>query len=156
MKIAILTLIILLSNQYGKRTSRMCVVDYISNYAHLAIQEHNRCGIPASITLAQAILESAYGTSNICQKTNNHFGIKYNYKNLYKNYRVYSSVEQSYKDHSNYLWERCEYMFDNGSNWLKWCNALQRSGYAQGAQYGRKLEMIVIDYKLYQLDNYEK
>jgi len=152
MKTTILTLIILLSNQYGKRTSRMCVVDYIASHAALAIQEQNRCGIPASITLAQAILESGYGTSTLCEKTNNHFGIKYRWPKLHNNYRVYTSAAESYQDHSNYLWERCEYMFDNGSNWSKWCNDLQRSGYAQGGRYGAKLRSIILDYQLYKLD----
>lgn len=152
MKTTILTLIILLSNQYQKRTSRMCVVDYIANHARLAIDEQNRCGIPASITLAQAILESGYGTSHIATKTNNHFGIKYRWPKLYKKYRVYQSVSESYKDHSNYLWDRCSYMFDNGKNYKMWCNDLHRSGYAQGDRYGAKLEQLIIDYKLYKLD----
>ncbi|MCP4442682.1 MAG: glucosaminidase domain-containing protein, partial [Aureispira sp.] len=70
----ILLYIILLASTYGNRTSRMRVVDYISNHAHIAIKEYHRTCIPASVKLAQAILEGGYGTSYLSVNKCNHFG----------------------------------------------------------------------------------
>ena len=150
-KIAIL--ITILISTYNGRNSRMKVVDYISQYANIAIGEQNRCGIPASVTLAQAILESGFGTSYLAREKNNHFGIKYRWRELHKNYRVYYTAFESYQDHSNYLYERCEHLFDYGNDWRKWCEGLQRANYAHGSSnYGNKLKNIIQDYKLHLLD----
>ena len=130
----------------------MQVVDYISQYANIAIGEQNRCGIPASVTLAQAILESGYGTSYLAREKCNHFGIKYRWAQLYKNYRVYYTAFESYQDHTNYLYERCPHLF-NRNGWREWCEGLQGANYAHGSSnYGNKLKSIIIDYKLYKLD----
>lgn len=148
----IFILITLLVNTYSSRTSRMKVVDYISQHAYLAIEEQKRCGIPASVTLAQAILESGYGTSYLAKEKNNHFGIKYRWRELYKNYRVYYAAFESYQDHSDYLYERCPHLF-NRNGWRSWCEGLQRANYANGSSnYGDKLKSIILDYKLYKLD----
>ncbi len=146
-------LIAILISSYSNRSSRMQVVDYISQYANIAISEQNRTGIPSSIKLAQAILESGYGTSYLAREKNNHFGIKYRWRELYKNYRVYYTALESYQDHSNYLIERCPHLLKYGNNWRKWCEGLQRANYAHGSSnYGNKLKSIIEDYKLYKLD----
>ncbi len=150
-KIAILYM--LLVSTYGNRTSRMKVVDYISNHAHIAIKEYHRTCIPASVKLAQAILEGGYGTSYLSVNKCNHFGIKYRWRELHKNYRVYENTIESYEDHSNYLLERCPHLLDNGNDWRAWCEGLQRANYAHSSSnYGNKLKSIILDYKLYMLD----
>ncbi len=90
------------------------VLDYIENYKDLAMIEMKEYKIPASITLAQGILESGRGTSDLARKGNNHFGIKchkdWNGKKMYKTddapnecFRVYNNVLESYRDHSKFL-----------------------------------------------------
>ena len=148
----IATLIILLSSQYGHNTGRMCVVDYINTYAPIAVEEMHKTGFPASVKLAQGILESGYGTSYLARVKNNHFGIKYRWYRLYKNYRVYCSAKESYKDHSDYLCERVPHLWDCGSDWVCWCEKLNKSGYAGSPDYGELLKTIIRDYKLFMLD----
>lgn len=102
---------------------------YIRSYLAIAIEEMNRSGIPASITLAQGMLESNYGRSELARQANNHFGIKCGkdwsgityYKNTQEQtaygtqrtemacFRAYESVEDSYKDHTNFLYSRKPY-----------------------------------------------
>ena len=149
-KIAILVSI-LLSTYSG--SSRIKVIEYISQYANIAQSEQKRTGIPASVKLAQAILEGGFGASYLAKHKNNHFGIKYRWRKLYKNYRVYYTVLESYQDHSNYLVERCPHLFRYGKDWIKWCDTLGRCNYAHGSSnYGGKLKKIIKDYKLYKLD----
>jgi flagellum-specific peptidoglycan hydrolase FlgJ len=87
---------------------------YIQRFKTIAIQEMNAYGIPASITLAQGLFESASGNSDLARVANNHFGVKcgnsWTGKSYYKNddqenecFRVYSNPEESYRDHSNFL-----------------------------------------------------
>ena len=96
--------------------------EYIEKYQLLAIKEMNRSGIPASITMAQACLESANGNSELSRKSNNHFGIKcksswtgksVRYDDDEKNecFRKYNTVEESYIDHTNFLMDNPRYFF---------------------------------------------
>jgi LysM repeat protein len=137
---------------------------YINKYKDLAIAEMQRTGIPASITLAQGILESQFGESDLAVNANNHFGIKckaewtgqktYHDDDLKKEcFRVYPSAEESYKDHSNFLMTRDWYAFlfkldpidDSG-----WAYGLKKAGYATEKDYPQRLLKLINDYQLQQ------
>ena len=93
--------------------------DYINRYKDVAIQEMQRYGIPASITLAQGLLESGAGQSELCRKGNNHFGIKcheWSGRTIYHDddesqecFRAYNSALESFEDHSRFLAEKPRY-----------------------------------------------
>ncbi|MEF8845645.1 MAG: glucosaminidase domain-containing protein [Bacteroidales bacterium] len=139
---------------------------YIKEYKDLAIQEMNRTGIPASITLAQGILESDYGNSRLATEGNNHFGIKchsdWNGKRIYhdddrKNecFRKYTDDYQSYKDHSRFLTSsrRYAFLFDyDRTDYKKWARGLKKAGYATSATYASKLINLIERYQLHQYD----
>lgn len=137
---------------------------YINAYKEIAIAEMQRTGVPASITLAQGILESQYGESDLAKTSNNHFGIKckpewtgartYHDDDEKKEcFRVYPSVEESYKDHSNFLRTRDHYAFlfkldptdDSG-----WAYGLKKAGYATEKDYPQRLLQIINNYQLQQ------
>ena len=146
---------------------------YIQNHKELAIVEMHRKGIPASIKLAQAILESGSGTSTFALSTNNHFGIKcknywkgstfyhndddYNVKGeLIKScFRSYERVLESYVDHSNFLAERSHYtglFLLARDDYKGWARGLQKYGYATDKQYAEKLISIIEKEDLSQYD----
>lgn len=139
---------------------------YIERYAPLAVSEMYRSGIPASITLAQGLLESGYGLSELAVKGNNHFGIKChnNWKGgkMYHNddrrgecFRKYASPEQSYRDHSDFLRyrERYRFLFDyRVTDYKSWAHGLKKAGYATDRAYPRKLIQLIEDYDLHQYD----
>jgi hypothetical protein len=147
---------------------------YIRKYKDLAIQEMERYGIPASIKLAQGILESNSGRSDLATKARNHFGIKMSgnwtgdifpkvdddydaYGNLIPSYfRVYRTVEESYKDHSIFLQKPryAELFRMQNPNYKKWAVGLQRAGYATNPSYAQKLIGIIERYKLHQFDRF--
>ena len=140
--------------------------DYISRYQMLAIEEMNRSGIPASITMAQACLESGDGNSELARKSNNHFGIKcksnWRGKKVYhdddhKNecFRKYNSVEESFVDHTNFLMEngRYQFLFElDPTDYKSWARGLKKAGYATASHYDKTLIKIIEDFKLYRLD----
>ena len=143
--------------------------DYINKYQMLAIEEMGRSGIPASIKMAQACLESAYGQSELSRKSNNHFGIKCKsnwrgqkvyYDDDHKNecFRKYRSVEESYIDHSNFLMSNPRYAFlftlppDDYKGWAK---GLKQAGYATARYYDKSLIELIEKHKLFQLDHKE-
>jgi len=149
------------------------VSNYISNYQHIAIAEMNRSGIPASITLAQGMFESAYGQSPSAIGYNNHFGIKckkewtgpYFYKHdddrdkngklIPSCFRAYPNVDASFQDHTNFLVERSRYaeLFTYPqTDYYNWAMGLQRCGYATNKKYGERLVEIIERYALYQYD----
>ncbi len=148
-----------------KRMSRQ---EYIDKFAPLAIEEMNEYHIPASITLAQACLESADGNSELSRKSNNHFGIKCNngwngpsvrHDDDERNecFRKYSDPLESFRDHSRYLVNgmRYQFLFDyNISDYKKWANGLKRAGYATDPAYPAKLIKIIEDFRLDELDSY--
>lgn len=139
--------------------------DYILKYKDAAIAQMSSSGIPASITLAQACLESGFGTSTLAREGNNHFGIKchdYNGKKMYidddvKNdcFRVYDRVEDSFQDHSDFLRFRSRYafLFDlDPTDYKGWAYGLKAAGYATDPQYANRLIDLIERYNLQQYD----
>ena len=142
------------------------VKDYIKQYRELAISEMHRYSIPASITLAQGILESGSGTSTLAIDANNHFGIKCHVDWLgpsifhdddEKNecFRKYNDISDSFRDHSLFLVERERYAFLfklKKTDYKGWAKGLQRAGYATSKTYSKKLINIINEYNLSQYD----
>jgi LysM repeat protein len=160
-RIALLILLVISTTVHAQREK---VDAYIEKYKDLAIAEMQRTGIPASITLAQGILESKYGESDLAKNANNHFGIKcktewtgpkiYHDDDLKKEcFRVYASAEESYTDHSNFLMTRDWYAFlfkldatdDKG-----WAYGLKKAGYALEKDYPQRLLKLINDFQLQQ------
>ena len=141
-------------------------VIYVEKYAALAIDEMYRSGVPASITLAQGLLESRYGLSELATKGNNHFGIKCHNNwqggKVYHDddakgecFRKYDSPEESFRDHSDFLRyrDRYKFLFDLEVNDYKgWAHGLKKAGYATDPAYPAKLIKLIEDYKLYKFD----
>lgn len=137
---------------------------YINTYRQLAINEEIRTGVPAAITLAQGILESQSGLSKLSTEANNHFGIKckiewtgdtYNYDDDLKQecFRSYSSAEDSYRDHSDFLKNRPNYasLFKiDPENCEAWAYGLKKAGYATNPAYAQMLLKVINDYDLQQ------
>ncbi len=142
-------------------------LSYIRKWSDAAVSEMNYSKIPASIIMAQALHESRFGTSELAVKANNHFGIKcqtgwsgktYKYQDDDANncFRLYDSVAQSYRDHSDFLLTRPRYaaLFQLDPNdYVGWAKGLKQAGYATNPNYASILIKLVEDYKLYQLDN---
>lgn len=143
---------------------------YIRKYAPIAVKEMHEYKIPASITLAQGILESGRGRSELALKSNNHFGIKchtgWKGERVYHDddekgecFRKYQYPETSYNDHSLFLSKRRRYAFlfeYNIKNYKKWAYGLRKAGYATDKKYPVKLLRIIKDYKLFEFDNVKK
>ena len=143
---------------------------YIEQYASLAVEEMYRSGVPASITLAQGLLESRYGLSELAVEGNNHFGIKChnNWKGgkMYHDddrkgecFRKYTSPEQSYRDHSDFLRyrDRYKFLFDYKiTDYKAWAHGLKKAGYATDPAYPSKLIKLIEDYRLYEYDSVKK
>ena len=138
---------------------------YIRQYAALAVSEMYRTGVPASITLAQGLLESRYGLSSLAKDGNNHFGIKchdWKGKRMFVDddkkgecFRVYDDAAQSFQDHSDFLRyrDRYKFLFDNKTTDYKaWAYGLKKAGYATDPHYPAKLIKYIEDYKLYEYD----
>jgi len=134
---------------------------YIAKYRDLAIREQQLYGIPASITMAQALLESQAGESMIAVKGFNHFGIKcgsdWSGKTIYKDddnlqdcFRKYAHVEESFSDHSLFLKRiRYAFLFDYQlDDYQSWAEGLKTAGYATDKDYASKLIKIIEDYNL--------
>jgi LysM repeat protein len=146
--------------------SSMTVEEYIMQYKDLAVKEMENYHIPASITLAQGILESENGNSPLAIEANNHFGIKcheewtgktYNHDDDVKNecFRKYLKVEDSFRDHSEFLTTRDRYksLFDlDITDYQGWANGLKQAGYATNPRYPEILIRIIEENGLYELD----
>ncbi len=152
-----------LMNAYAQSDS--IVRAYIQRWAPLAMQEMRRTGIPASIKLAQAILESAAGTSWLARTANNHFGIKchgWPGPGVYKDddkpnecFRKYPSADSSFRDHSHFLRTRKRYAFlfnYSPLDYKKWAYGLKQAGYATNPHYPQKLITIIERYNLARWD----
>lgn len=135
-------------------------------YKDDAINDMKRMGVPASITMAQALLESSDGNSNLARHANNHFGIKcsdwkgpsYIQDDDTKDecFRKYKSVLDSYDDHSNFLRTRPRYAFLfelDIKDYKGWAKGLKKAGYATDPTYADRLIKIIEDNQLYLLDN---
>lgn len=139
---------------------------YIEKYKQIAISEMQKTGIPASITLAQALHESANGTSQLAVKANNHFGVKctrnWSGKRFHRNgnkknscFRKYETVEDAYADRSSFLTKNKQYAFlfnYKHTQYKKWAYGLQRSGYARSKSYASHLLRTINNYDLHQYD----
>jgi LysM repeat protein len=137
---------------------------YIAQYKDLAIREMRRMGVPAAITLAQGLLETESGNSDLLRKSNNHFGIKckatwtssgVSHDDDAKGecFRVYKNAEESYRDHSNFLRgsDRYAWLFQlNPLDYKGWAYGLKKSGYATNNQYPQILINNIEQYNLQQ------
>lgn len=161
--LTILLFLFIATTAYSQRITRE---EYISRWQLLAIEEMNRSGIPASITMAQGCLESGNGNSELSKKSNNHFGIKckksWKGKKVYydddrKNecFRSYKSVKDSYIDHTNFLLDNPRYgsLFElKTTDYKGWARGLKKAGYATAHDYDKRLIKIIEENKLYRLD----
>ena len=140
--------------------------NYIATYSGIAVREMQRTGVPASITLAQGMLESRYGLSSMATDGNNHFGIKchrdWKGKKMYYDddaphecFRVYRSAEESFRDHSDFLryWDRYKPLFElDPTDYKGWAKGLKKAGYATDPAYATKLIKIIEEYGLNRFD----
>lgn len=140
--------------------------EYIDNYKNIAIYQMKTKGVPASIILAQGLLESDNGNSKLAIKANNHFGIKchntWSGSTIYMDddmrnecFRKYSNPETSYKDHSDFLRgaRRYSFLFDlNPTDYKGWAYGLKKAGYATNPHYAEMLIKIIEDNSLYIYD----
>lgn len=153
------------ANENAARTS-LSGWEYIDTYKDIAIAEMERYGIPASIKLAQAILESGSGNSQLARVSNNHFGIKcaagwqgqrtyHRDDNPNDCFRVYDDPEQSFRDHSEFLLRpRYAQLFELDKNDYKgWARGLKAAGYATNPRYA---ELLVDLIERYGLDQYDR
>jgi len=160
----LLTLAVWITIQSGWAQNNATTIAYITQYKTIAMKEMKRTGVPASITLAQAILESNSGESNLAKNHNNHFGIKcksdWTGAKAYQDddakqecFRAYDNAEVSFKDHSNFLKNRPNYvdlfLLDPVDD-TAWAYGLKKAGYATASDYPKKLLKIIDDYELAQ------
>lgn len=138
------------------------VKNYINQFKDIAIQEMQRTGVPAAITLAQGIHESGIGQSRLATLANNHFGIKcksnwtgesISHDDDAKNecFRKYSSPDESYRDHSDFLksGQRYAFLFQlEPTDYIGWANGLKQAGYATNPKYAPTLIKLIEDYHL--------
>ena len=155
---------------YGNNPS----LDYINKYKDVAIDEMHASGIPASIKLAQALLESGAGKSTLAREANNHFGIKcggswhgdtyyrkdddYNHKGqlIESCFRKFGSAGESFTAHTAFLTTQPRYQFlfsYDKTDYISWANGLRQAGYATDKAYPKKLINLIEKYKLYEYDN---
>lgn len=139
--------------------------DYAKDWSTTAVRQMISHKIPASITLAQGVLESSYGNSDLARLANNHFGIKchdWTGERIYQDddaknecFRKYSTADQSYEDHSSFLTSRSRYasLFDlEITDYKSWAYGLKKAGYATNPKYPDLLIGIIEDLKLYEYD----
>lgn len=152
--------------------SREVKLAYIERYRSIVVEEMHRSGIPASIKMAQAILESNAGTSTLAKQANNHFGIKcgndwpgkeyfrkdddYHRGKLVQScFRVYQDAESSFTAHSNFLTSQPRYSFLfnlKKDDYRAWATGLRKAGYATDPAYSQNLIQIIEMYRLYEMD----
>lgn len=142
-------------------------IAYIGTYKNIAIDKMEKYKIPASITLAQGILESGNGLSTLAKKSNNHFGIKchsgWKGKKVYHDddkkgecFRKYPTPEGSFNDHSIFLTGRgrYEFLFDlKPDDYKAWAKGLKKAGYATDRKYPKKLISFIETFELYKYDD---
>lgn len=165
--IAVLIPLFVADNVLAQR--EMTREEYIATYAPLAMRQQKEYGIPASIKIAQGIIESRYGNSDLSRRSNNHFGIKcksnwvgdtvrYDDDARQECFRRYGSIEASYRDHSEFLRNspRYERLFRlNPKDYKGWAYGLKECGYATAPHYATALIKCIEDYELYLLDDGE-
>ena len=141
-------------------------IDYIEKYQKEAVEQTHRYRIPASITLAQGLLESGAGRSTLTRKSNNHFGIKcgsdWRGRKTYHDddargecFRVYKDARASYEDHSRFLAGKKRYaaLFNlKTTDYKGWARGLKKAGYATNPAYANQLIQLI---ELYELDRFD-
>ncbi|MEO6681213.1 MAG: glucosaminidase domain-containing protein [Ginsengibacter sp.] len=151
------------------KSQRLSQEEYIAKYKDLAIFEMKRSGVPASITLAQGMIETEYGNSPLVLRSNNHFGIKcksnwsgpsvsHDDDEKDECFRAYGSAEESYKDHSDFLRTNSRYafLFDlEPTNYKEWATGLQKAGYATNPRYPEMLIRYIETHHLQKFDTAE-
>ncbi len=163
----------------GAVTNQQARLNYVDRFKGIAIREMERTGVPASIKLAQGLLESDAGRSTLANQANNHFGVKCHSewqgqryykedddydpvtKELLKScFRVYKNADESFVEHSEFLRDprkvaRYGWLFQlPKTDYVAWANGLEKSGYATASDYSEKLIKLVEDYQLSQFDGY--
>lgn len=164
-RVLIFCLILLTSQTFAQNKQNADFVKYINEYKDIAIKQMREHRIPASITLAQGLLESGAGNSELARRSNNHFGIKcgsswkgktvkHDDDRRNECFRVYKSVEESYKDHSLFLQKpRYQSLFKlDPLDYKSWARGLKACGYATNPVYANRLIDIIETYELYMLD----
>ncbi|HEY9122775.1 MAG TPA: glucosaminidase domain-containing protein [Bacteroidales bacterium] len=147
---------------WGQKYSRQ---DYIQKYSPIAVEEMKRSGIPASITLAQGMVESGCGNSSLAREANNHFGIKchkWQGKKYFQDddapnecFRKYSNAEESYRDHTDFLMNTSRYAFlfeYKSDDYKGWAHGLKKAGYATSPSYARDLIRTIEENELHRFD----
>ena len=136
--------------QAQRRNARY--VEYINKYSELAVEQMKLHKIPASITLAQGLLDSGAGYSQLARKSNTHFGIKCGSNECF---RAYKRPRDSYEDHSDFLRRGARYAFLfklDITDYKGWARGLKKAGYATDPSYANRLITIIEDYDLYKYD----
>ena len=152
-------------SSFGADVNRISNKEYVDQWKNVAVEQMLAYKIPASITMAQAILESGSGNSALALKANNHFGIKchgWKGKEMYKDddakdecFRAYQTAAESFKDHSLFLEKNSRYDFlfmYEQSDYKSWAKGLKKAGYATNPKYPRLLIDIIEKYNLQELD----
>lgn len=164
--INIMALAIALAGTLHLSAQKITGAEYIERYKGIAVSHAEKYGIPASIKMAQGMLESGNGNSRLATEANNHFGIKcktgWTGRSLHhdddeKNecFRAYSSAEESWADHSEFLDKgaRYQFLFDlDPADYKAWARGLKEAGYATNPLYPELLIRIIEDNELYLLD----
>jgi LysM repeat protein len=163
MRSIIVVLLVFLCTDIYSQTAKS---QYIETYKNLAVAQMKKSGVPASIILGQACLESAYGKSSLATKGKNHFGIKchnsWTGEKMYYDddlagecFRKYKTDEESFADHSDFLRynKRYAFLFDlKPDDYKSWAYGLKKAGYATNPQYAESLIKVIEDNKLYLYD----
>ncbi|GAB5418490.1 MAG: glucosaminidase domain-containing protein [Crocinitomicaceae bacterium] len=161
-ELLIISGLLLSSSAFSAKITR---AEYVDTWKETAVQQMMDHNIPASITLAQGILESGSGNSTLAQEGNNHFGIKchgWTGKKMYMDddakgecFRVYKNAGESYQDHSEFLtkYDRYAFLFDyEVTDYKSWAKGLKKAGYATSSTYPEKLIKIIEELNLDQYD----
>lgn len=165
----LLFILITLSSCIYAQNKNHTYMKYIERYKDLAIEQMRKHRIPASITLAQGLLESGAGKSRLAMEANNHFGIKcgnswdgpyirHDDDEKAEKFRKYNSVKESYDDHSRFLKkQRYAYLFElEETDYKGWAKGLKKCGYATNPNYAYSLIDIIERYDLAQYDSSKK
>lgn len=163
LKKLLLSLFLLSAGAFAQQ--RITLPEYIEKYKHIAMAEMRESGVPASIKLAQALLESGFGNSELAVKANNHFGIKchgwtgmhyyYDDDEPEECFRKYTDPIQSFLDHSEFLITRPWYafLFDlDPTDFEAWAHGLKDAGYATNPRYAQLLIRLINEHELYRFD----
>ena len=166
MRLRAVVLVLMVCAGWSSVVAQSHYVRYIDEYKEMAIEQMKRYGIPASITLAQGLLESGAGQSTLARKANNHFGIKVgsSWNGPYvkhdddarnEKFRKYKSAKHSYEDHSKFLRNGARYAFLfelDADDYKGWAHGLKRAGYATNPRYAHQLIDLIERFELHRYD----